>query len=148
MLEKQSLDVELVCVELPAAVPDGLSALRLGVQAGQAVEQDAPCPAAEIVFRFLLQVAIDRQDGAPRFSGPYVHGPRGGKFLYLCWGDRAAGEWQTYGRAKLSLGAVEPGLVETALRTHRPLRARVRLTDARGRPATGSLKSGVYEWMV
>jgi len=147
MAEKHKLEIELECTDLPAETPPGLAELRLGVQIGQEVEQDAVCPAQQIIFRFAVQVDFD-PGGAPNFSGKAVHGPRGERFLYLCWGERADGKWHGDRRAKLPLKPVTRGMVEAALQTGLPLRARIRLTDAKGRPAAATLKPEVYEWTV
>lgn len=146
MAEKISLDIELECVDLPTQVPPGLNELRLGVQIGQAVEQDVPCPAEQVILRFPVQVALDPGEGTLRFSGKAVHGPSGEKFLYLCWGEWVDGEWQGNRRAKLPLGPVTRQMVEAALRSGQPLRARIHMTDARGQPVAASLKPGIYEW--
>ncbi len=148
MAKKYTLDIELECINIPTQGPPGLNELRLGVQVGQAVEQDMPCPAEQIVLRFPVQFEIDPGEGVLRFSGQAVHGPRGGKFLYLCWGEWVDGKWHGNRRAKLPLGPVELGMVEAALLAGRPLRARVNMTDSRDQPVAASLKPGAYEWGI
>jgi len=148
MASKQALDLELVCREMPSQVPPSLRELRLGVQAKQEVRQEVICPVDQAVFSFPVQVSFDAQSGAPNFSGEYVHGPRGGRFIYLCWGERLNGQWQGVRRAKLPLQTVKRGLVEAALATGRPLRALIRATDAKGLPAAASLKPDAYEWTL
>ena len=148
MAEKLSLDIELECVDLPTQIPLGLNELRLGVQVASMVEQDALCPAEQVILRVPVQVAVDPGEGNLRFSGKAVHGPSGEKFLYLCWGEWDDGEWQGNRRAKLPLGPVTREMVEAALRSGQPLRARIHMTDARGQPVAASLKPGNYEWGI
>lgn len=149
MAEKFPLVIELECVDLPTQFPPGVNELRLGVQVGPMVEQDALCPAEQVILRVPVQVAIDPGEGALHFSGKAVHGPSSGKFLYLCWGEWGDdGEWRGNRRAKLPLGPVTREMVETALRSGQPLRARIHMTDARGQPVAASLKPGIYEWGI
>jgi hypothetical protein len=147
MVEKQFFEIELECIDLPL-VPVGSGELRLGVQAGKDVRQDVVLAAGQVIFRFPLAVAVDPRDGALRFSGDFAHGPRGGQFIYLCWGERVGGEWQGLRRAKLPLYTLAPEMVAAALRAGQALRARVHMTDAKGQPAAGSLKPVAYEWMT
>jgi len=58
------------------------------------------------------------EDGAPVLSGPFVHGPKSGRFLYLSWRN-ATGEYAQ--RFKLSVANLDPAAVQRALASGRPL---------------------------
>lgn len=56
-------------------------------------------------LRFDCEVAVKPHatTGAPDFSGPFVHGPAGARFLYLSWRS-SAGTWIM--RFKVPLGSI------------------------------------------
>jgi len=60
-----------------------------------------PGDAPEAVFTFTID-AVTGDDGQIDFRGPFVHGKRGARFLYLSWGERFPdGRLQMFRRAKL-----------------------------------------------
>lgn len=65
-------------------------------------------------------------NGTPNFLGPFAHGPRASRFIYLVW--RRAGA--PLGRSKIPLGSITWTQVTS---TETP-ELRVRLVDARGGP--------------
>src|SRR5687768_17097073 len=55
-------------------------------------------------------------DGGADFGGPFVHGPRGERCVYLSWGSvDAAGTFTLFRAAKLRLSEVDPAIVREAL---------------------------------
>src|SRR5947208_10638421 len=75
--------------------------VHVGVQVGRDVPQRVAGDAAEAVF----DVPVHLADGD--FRGKAVHGPRGGRFLYLSWGEvDGDGTFKMFRRAKLPLGAI------------------------------------------
>jgi Family of unknown function (DUF5990) len=94
-----------------------------------------------------VDVRVEQADGAFDFKGPAVHGSRGGRFLYLTWGDvNSDGGFAMFRRAKLMLDDIEPALVETSLATHRPLRASIDLTDGCGGPRCARVGPPALTW--
>jgi hypothetical protein len=62
--------------------------------------------------RFALAAQVkDGLGGAPDFAGPFVHGPRGGRFLYLGWRP-PGGAWIR--RYKILLAGMTAELLDTA----------------------------------
>ncbi|RMG72344.1 MAG: hypothetical protein D6722_05560 [Bacteroidetes bacterium] len=72
-------------------------------------------------------------------GGPFVHGKKGDRFVYLVWYVMGQEETGRFRRAKLSLTPLAdmPGPVA---------RVHVALTDARGGPVCASLKSTHLRW--
>ncbi|WP_371483816.1 DUF5990 family protein [Kitasatospora sp. NBC_00315] len=80
------------------------------------------------------------------FTGPYIQGSPGGRFVYLSWcTPDAAGAVTVFRRAKLMLDAVDPATAEAAVRSGL-LVARLRLTDARGGPLCAAVRPPLIEW--
>ncbi len=75
------------------------------------------------------------------FSGPYVRGDRTDRNLFLAWGTIPGdGTMRLVRGSKLALGAVDPRLIDDALRPGRVLVARVQVTS------TGTLKGPSLTW--
>ena len=79
-------------------------------------------------------------------KGPYIQGPRGGRFIYLSWGtvDDAAG-FTLFRRAKLWLDAVPPAVLDRALELGL-LVGRLGLTDPKGNPRCAAVRPPVIAW--
>ncbi len=147
MNDTPRIDFEFECVDLPDPVSPEYAHLRLGIQAQIDVHQDVPCTLGQARFQFALEVVLNQANNAVLFRGSYVHGPRGKQFVYLCWGERRDGQWNTLRRAKVPLTPLAPGTIATALRTHQPIRARITMTTAQGAPVAASLKPDYIEWL-
>jgi hypothetical protein len=77
-------------------------------------------------------------------AGPYIQGPRGGRFIYLSWGVVDGATFTMFRRAKLRLGDVPPGVLRRAV--DGTLVARVGLTDDRGNPRCASVGPDTVGW--
>lgn len=85
-------------------------------------------------------------DGVPELTGPYVQGRPGDRFVHLCWGTLASdGAFTMFRRAKLLLAAVEPDILDAAVRSGR-LTARLGLTDAKGGPLCARVVPPAVDW--
>jgi hypothetical protein len=117
--------------------------IGIGREPVEPVAGDAPAA------RWRVEVGTSRAvDGSVDFRGPFVHGKRGDRFLYLNWGTVAAdGGFTLFRRAKLSLTAVDPALVERALREG-GLACRVNLTDAKDQPVCARVRPPDIAWRV
>ncbi|ASU81668.1 hypothetical protein CDO52_01625 [Nocardiopsis gilva YIM 90087] len=77
--------------------------IHVAVQRGREPEGAVPGDAAEAVWEFTVETVV-APDGTPDFRGPYVHGRRGARFLYLTWGEQPpGGPFTMFRRAKLFL---------------------------------------------
>ncbi len=138
-----SFTLELVIhgERLPGASFGPYRDLRIGVQKGEAVEQETPGDTDTVEFRVSLQVKRHAKEGHPVFSGPYVFGPSRTPFLYLSWSGEQDGERTRFSRAKLPLAPLEWGALMTAHDTGQPLRLTLDLTDDKGGPLCGGVDS-------
>lgn len=139
---------EIECYDFPCAALSPYAHLRLGIQAREDVVQDAPCTEGIALFRFVLEATFEGGDGSVIWRGAYAHGPRADRFIYLCWGAWSEQGWQHFRRAKAPLRDLAPILVQRAIHENRPIRARIRMTDAQGEPVAATLKAGQVTWSV
>ena len=146
MREEIEVAVEFVCVELPGAIVADRCGVRLGIQEGKAVVQDVSGDTEEVTFRFSLRVREHPRTGRPNFLGPFAQGTPGERFVYLCWGERTDGEWDGFRRAKIPLKSLTWAQIDRTATTGLPLRATIRATDMKGRPATASLGPNQVRW--
>ena len=72
-------------------------------------------------------------DGAPDFGGPYVHGRRGERFLYLTWGTVDGEVFAMFRRAKLVFADCPDEVLTDAL-DQGGLHIRVRMRDRAEQP--------------
>ena len=135
--------------DLPGAefVSDGvpLHNVHVAVQVGKEpvglVRGDADSARWEIEVRTVIA------EGGVDLRGPAVFGKRGERFLYLTWGDVAAGgSFAMFRRAKLMIGDIEPELLAAAARDGGVLIASLSLTDERGGPRCARVKPPVIRW--
>jgi hypothetical protein len=79
-------------------------------------------------------------------KGPYIQGPRGGRFIYLSWGTvDDPGTFEMFRRAKVWLEAVPLPVVERAV-DGGLLVGRLGLTDPKGHPLCASVRPPAIEW--
>jgi len=95
-----------------------------------------------------VDVDVEPSDGGFDFRGPVVQGQRGGRFLYLTWGDVGPdGSFEMFRRAKLMLDRIEPQLIEAAITTGR-LGATVDLTGPDGGPRCARVDPPAIAWSI
>jgi hypothetical protein len=123
-------------------------AVHVGVQRGREVVNLIPGDADGAMFEFPVQV-VRTESGELDYRGPFVHGRRGERFLYLSWGEVAAdGTFTMFRRAKLHLSVIAPGMVEAAIESGSTLEGSVGLTDGRGGPLCASVRPPTISWQV
>ena len=119
--------------------------VHVGVQCRAEPVDLVPGDAPSAVFEF--DVDILPADGGWDFRGPYVHGKRTERFLYLTWGDHPPdGSFAMFRRAKLHLSCLDADLIAAAADPGQRLVARLALTDARGAPRCASLRPPNIAW--
>ena len=119
-------DIELVVrvtAELPAD-PSGM--LTIGLQRGDDLVDPVRVGANSLLVVEPTFRVAQLPDGTPNFLGPFAHGPRASRFVYLVW--RRAGA--PLGRSKIPLGSITWSQVTSAVTPE----LRVRLVDGRGGP--------------
>ncbi|MEZ4320766.1 MAG: DUF5990 family protein [Myxococcota bacterium] len=89
--------------------------LAVGLQEGKQGFLRGEPDGSEVAFDVEITVKPGR-DGAPDFSGPFVHGPRGERFVYVSWAVERGATRHVFRRLKLYLGPLkrahweQPGL--------------------------------------
>lgn len=143
---KRPLRIRIEGTSLPGRTFCEHQHVHVGVQCRSEPVDLVPGDSDEAVFEFDVDVvAID--DGAWDFRGPYVHGPRGERFVYLTWGDHPpGGEFAMFRRAKLHLSCLDPALISAAAVPGHTLVARLGLTDAKAGPRCASLRPPDIAW--
>lgn len=115
----RTIRLVLLCDSPPAASYEGRPA-EFGLQDARAVLHPGDVqPDGAVRFELEAAVKPHRDSGAPNFSGPFVHGPALGRFLYLGW--RRIGDVAWIRRYKIPLAGITWELLDSGA----PLRARV-----------------------
>ncbi len=122
--------------------------VHVGVQRGKEVIDPVAGDAPEAVFSFPIN-AVSGENGQIDFRGPFVHGTRGARFLYLSWGVlHPDGQFQMFRRAKIHLSALaELGLTDRR-ETGTTIEALVNLTGSRGDPICANLRPPQVRWRI
>jgi hypothetical protein len=85
MTEPRTVRLLLTCQNPPPATSEGRPA-EFGLQdARQVLHPGDLLPDGGLRFELDVTVKPRAATGAPAFSGPFVHGPAIGRFLYLGW---------------------------------------------------------------
>jgi hypothetical protein len=148
------VDVRIVGVELPGRRcadprPGGLAYenVHVGVQRRKDVVDLVPGDAPDAEWNFTVDTVS--KDGALDQRGPFVHGKRGDRFLYLSWGTvDDAGHFAMFRRAKLMFDAVPEQLLRAAQAPGHCLVGTVRMQHDDGMPRCAAVRPPVIEWTV
>ena len=143
---KRPLRIRIEGTNLPGRTFDEHANVHVGVQCRSEAVDLTPGDATEATFDFDVDI-LPSDDGGWDFRGPYVHGKRGERFLYLTWGDVApTGDFAMFRRAKLHLSCLDESLITAAAEPAHHLVARLGLTDGRGGPRCASLRPPAIDW--
>jgi hypothetical protein len=143
-----AVPVRIVGRRLPGSSWSGRSGIHVGVQRGSEVVGLVTGDAADAVFDIDLEVIAD-SDGAPDFRGPYVHGRRGERFVYLSWGEvDDAGTFAMFRRLKLHLAPLVEQVSAESVLAAKKIQAVLELTDTRGRPLAASVRPPWVTWRI
>lgn len=134
--------LRIVGRDLPGRSFAGLGNVHCGVQRGSDAVDLVPGDADVATFEVPLTVADDD------LRGPFVHGRRGARFVYLSWGDvDDAGCFHMFRRAKISVDGL-PGDVAAAIRSGGTVTAALGLSDRVGAPRCAGLDPDTISWSV
>ena len=148
MNDTQEIAFEFICQDMPGALFEQWSVVRLGIQHGKTVIDDVPGDEEGAVFRFTLRVAPNKKTGQPNFLGPYAQGRPEQRFVYLCWGERREDEWEGFRRAKIHLKHLTWDHIERAHQTQTPIRVAISMTDDKGGPLCASVREEKIAWQI
>ncbi|HYJ13764.1 MAG TPA: DUF5990 family protein [Thermomicrobiales bacterium] len=121
--------------------PDGVG---LGIQEGREVV--GVLMSSEPAPRFRGHLQVTSTDDGFKLGGPFVHGPAGDKFLYLAWIHLKSRE--AMARMKFRLADIDPALIRQVHDDGGVLVGKVALTNAQGKPASGSIRPPQIIWTV
>jgi hypothetical protein len=143
-----TIPVRIVGRRLPGSSWSGREGIHIGVQRGTEVEKLVIGDAADAIFDIEIDL-VKTDDGAPDFRGPYVHGRRGERFIYLVWGEvDADGVFTMFRRVKLPLTPLTAAPVQERVLAARQFEAILELTDPRGRPLAASVRPPWVSWRI
>lgn len=146
MTSMTTIDVRILGQNLPGQRFCDYQAVHVGMQRGNEVIDLVPGDAREAVFSFTMR-ALHSDDGQIDFRGPFVHGKRGDRFLYLSWGELLPdGRFRMFRRAKLQLSALAELDLADAEGAGTMIEAVVNLTGPRGDPICASLRPPQISW--
>jgi hypothetical protein len=143
---KRPLRIRIEGTNLPGRTWCEHDEVHVGVQCRSDPVDLVPADADAADFEFDVDIIPD-DTGGWDFRGPYVHGKRGERFLYLTWGDHPpGGDFTMFRRAKLHLSGLDATLITTAAGPGHRLVVRLSLTDGRGGPRCASLRPPALSW--
>ena len=124
-------------VELPGRRCGEDDDVHVAVQRKQEAFEQVPgdAPSATWTLDITTKVA---DDGSTDFAGPFVHGKRGERFVYLTWGSGSGDAFTMFRRAKIMLSDA-PATTGTVV-------AHVKLTDSCGMPLCARVKPPAIAW--
>ncbi len=150
----------------PPPNPPGDVDLAWGIQRGKEVEQLTVSGSTGASIEFQMEIGLVSVDGDIDFRGPYVHGRKGDRFLYVVWGAlKPTDEFERFARAKLILNDIPSELLPTPtevagaeasagadgeLDEHHESGSAIvcdmQATNQKGQPASGTLRAPAVSW--
>jgi hypothetical protein len=144
--QEHVITIEVICTRLPGTQWGGRGPIHLGIQKREEFLEPAPANLERIVFRPEFRVRR-HTDGSANFLGPFAHGPRAERFIYLDW-VIMEGTTPTalLGRIKLHLNHIEWTQVEKAAARKKSIKVTLALTSAKGGPVFASVRADAAKW--
>ncbi len=131
-------------LEGPGRTCTAPDAIGIGIQRQSEVVQVVPSSTGSPQFHAEIEI---RRDGETMdFRGPFVHGARGDRFLYLAWVSLR--DDAMVARIKLKLNDIDPGVLAQARIDGTTLTARLSMLNRQGKPASGSVRPPDVAWTV
>jgi Family of unknown function (DUF5990) len=146
---RRTIGLRIIGSRLPGLRWTCYEPIHVGVQRQQRAEVVGLVPgdAAQAVFDLTVDVVTD-QEGLD-FRGPFVHGKRGERFVYLSWGQVGLnGVFEMFRRAKLHLSALAERDVARAVETGSGIDAVLDLTDEQGGPLCAAVRPPRVQWRL
>jgi len=127
----------------PCGAGERYDNVHVGVQCRNEVIHLIPGDAKEARWSVPITTRA-ADDGGTDFAGPFVHGRRGDRFLYLSWGA-VDGGFHMFRRAKLHFVDCDADVLARALRQGELL-CRVRMSDKCGAPRCARVRAPDAVW--
>lgn len=120
--------------------------IHVGVQRQREAIELISGGAESATWSFEVPIRVG-DDGTPDFGGPFVHGRRGNRFVYLSWGTvDGAGVFSMFRRAKLHFADVDTATLRAAIGRTGTLVAQLGLTDRCGDPICARVRPPEVTW--
>jgi hypothetical protein len=147
-MARTTVGLRIIGHHLPGLRWAGHESIHLGVQRQRGeLAQLVPGDAGEAIFDVSVDVVSDAKGTDLR--GPFVHGRRGERFVYLSWTQvRPDGSSEMFRRAKLHLSALAQQDVARAAATGATIEATLNLTDSDGGPLCASIHPPRVHWRL
>jgi hypothetical protein len=143
-----ALQLRIIGRRLPGSSWSGRDGIHVGVQEGTGVVGLVTGDATDAVFDIDLEMVVGADD-VPDFRGRFVHGRRGERFVYLCWGEVGEdGMFVTFRRLKLHLAPLLEQFPADSVMAAKKVQAILELTDTRGRPLAASVRPPWVTWRL
>lgn len=134
---QQELILRIILLSPPSGVDYGL---QKGSGSSYETVQKRQSAIGDLLFTFTIGLKQGK-DGQPDFSGPFVQGPAGSRFVYLDIGTYAGVTNSIWGRRlKVPLRDITQQLVEQATKPGYLLETRVPGTGKDGTPTCATVK--------
>ena len=139
--QEEKVTVEITCTNPPEATwPGATGTLCLGIQEGNEVQNLTPINRKQLVFSPTLRVRR-HTDGSANFLGPFAHGPRTERFIYLNWVVMNDGVFTAApGRIKVHLSQIPWSRIDTAVRTGKPIKLTFPISKPDGKLVFASVR--------
>ncbi len=135
--------MQIVGTSLPGKRHGHLEHVHVGMQRGREVVDMVSADAERAVFEWDIEVI--RTPQGIDFRGPYVHGKKGERFLYLSWGELVpGGSFEMFRRAKLHLSALDSVPLDHAV----AVQGELSLSDSCGAPLCASVRPPRIAWKI
>jgi hypothetical protein len=127
--------------------PEGYTGIRVGVQRrGDAEQILDPVAGDAASAAWSLDCTVREIATGVDFTGPFVQGRPGGRFIYLSLlSDQGPGPQGMFRRGKIRLDSIPEALLDHA-RSGGTIVVKVRLTDDKGNPACATLEPPSAAW--
>lgn len=139
--EEHEIVIEVICTRLP-----GHSGIHLGMQKDKELFEPTLASGERIVFHPVLR-ARRNANGSANFLGPFAHGPKAERFLYLVWTAMKSSA-SMFGRVKVHLNHLKWADVEKAAGRNKPIKVTLTLTKDDGKLVYASVRPGVAKWVL
>jgi hypothetical protein len=144
--DEHEITIEIICTNPPGTTIGDRHPVHIAIQKDEELMDAEPADHERIVFKPTLRVR-EHTDGSVNFLGPYAHGPRAERFIYLVWAVMPLGQpAQRFSRIKLHLNHIRWTDVQKALTRKKPIEVTLPLTNAKGQPLVATVRANVAKW--
>jgi hypothetical protein len=147
--DEVTVRLRVICSPMPPKTFGCMERIELAMQVRQDLQPGVELPDGSMRFECEARVKGNRNTEAPNFLGPPVHGPVGGRFLYLNWQGWERDERREFSRMKIHLSSITWEQIEAVVGNEGSiLEATVSGVGRNGRPAAASVPLEGDGWEV